>query len=342
MFQIGELKLENRLILAPMAGITNLPFRRIAKKMGVSLVTSEMVSAVGLARGSGKTFNYLRSVSEERPLAVQIFGADPGIMAEAASIVVSAGADVVDINMGCPARKVVRTGGGGSLLKVPHGVAEMVRAVREACPVPLTVKMRSGWSVNHPQAYDIAPLIEEAGADAITVHPRYVTQGFSGTADWNVISRVKTLVRIPVIGNGDITTPQMALQMREETQCDAVMVGRGAVGNPWLLKQILELQEGRPLSQPGIAERQAVILEHFHLLKTMIGEQRASKAMRGLLLKYTKGLPHSSRFRGAFTGVKDLRSIMDAMDDYFAALEDSACRRIATQPAHSPMGTTAS
>jgi tRNA-dihydrouridine synthase B len=329
---IGTLNLKNRVILAPMAGITNLPFRLIAKDMGVSLVTTEMVSAVGLVRGGQKTFNYLKSAPDEKPLAVQIFGPDPGTMAGAAEIVLKAGADVVDINMGCPARKVVRTGGGGALLKAPERAQEIVRAVRGVCPVPLTVKIRAGWSAVHPEACDIAPLLEEAGADAITVHPRYVTQGFSGSADWTIIAKVKTRVRIPIIGNGDITTPQKAIQMLDKTRCDAVMVGRGAIGNPWLLEQILALQEGRRLSQPGIQERKAVIIRHFELLKTAMGETGASRVMRGLLLKYTKGLPHSSRFRGTFTGVKDLRSIMHAMDDYFSTLNALSSEDPATPP----------
>lgn len=340
MFHIGDLILDNRLVLAPMAGITNLPCRLIAKRMGVGLVTTEMVSAAGLVQGGSKTYNYLKTTAEEKPLSVQIFGYDPHTMAEAAKIVLGAGADVVDINMGCPARKVIRTGGGGALLKHPERAAEIIHAVRRVCPTPLTVKMRSGWSPDAPPACDIADMLAQAGADAITMHPRYVTQGFAGSADWIIISAIKTRLRIPVIGNGDITSPEMALEMRKETGCDAVMVGRGAVGNPWLLRQILDLEAGVPPIFPGLADRRAVIMSHFQLLKDLMGEARASRAMRGLLLKYTRGLPHSSRFRGAFTGVKDLNTIMSAMDDYFTAIEGSAPTSLAGPHAYGKTGTT--
>ncbi|MFO7984489.1 MAG: tRNA dihydrouridine synthase DusB [Desulfatiglandaceae bacterium] len=338
MLQIGNLILNNRLILAPMAGITNVPFRLIAKKMGVALVTTEMVSAAGLVRGGGRTFNYLKTTPREKPLAVQIFGSDPLTMAEAAKIVVQAGADMVDINMGCPARKVVRTGGGGALLQTPDLAAEMVYAVGRVCSVPLSVKMRAGWSPDSPTAPDIAALLEQAGAHAVTVHPRYVTQGFTGSADWTIISAVKERLHIPVIGNGDITTPQMALTMQKETRCDGVMVGRGAIGNPWLLRQILDLEAGHPFRQPTLAERRAIILAHFELLTDLMGEARASRAMRGHLLKYTRGLPYSSRFRGTFTGIKDLRTIIKAMDNYFSTLNRSTLPLSITHPTRKQQG----
>lgn len=340
MLQIKDLRLQNRLVLAPMAGITNLPFRLIAKQMGVALVTTEMVSATGLVRGGEKTRRYLKSTPQEKPLAVQIFGPDPATMAEAAKLIVEAGADMVDINMGCPARKVIRTGGGGALLKTPDLAAEIVHAVAKVCPVPLSVKMRAGWSPNTPMAPDIAALLEQAGAHVITVHPRYVTQGFAGSADWGIIKGVKERLHIPVIGNGDITTPHMALFMLRQTGCDGVMVGRGAIGNPWLLRQILDLEAGRPVRRPSLGERRAVILAHFQSLKDQIGEDRASRAMRGLLLKYTKGLPHSSRFRGTFTGVRDLSTIMEAMDRYFAVLNGPAPSFSPLHPPQAKTGTT--
>ena len=320
MLEIGTLSLKNRLIMAPMAGITNPPFRLIAKRLGAGLVVTEMVSAVGLSRGHEKTFRYLEGSPEEKPLSVQIFGADPQIMATAAEIAIEKGADLVDINMGCPARKVVKNGAGGVLLRNPAAVRDMVTAVRKVCTVPLTVKIRAGWSPPEANFLEIAGIIEDCGADAVTVHPRFVKQGFSGQADWSIIREVKKNLGIPVIGNGDVFKPELALKMREETGCDGVMIGRGAMGNPWIFRQILDLEQGLEAHPPDLSERRAVITTHFELLSRIIGENRASKLMRGLLLGYTKGLPHSSRFRGSFTGIKDFRTMVEALDQYFATL----------------------
>jgi len=320
MLKIGTLKLKNRLIMAPMSGITNLPFRLIVKRLGAGLVTTEMISAMGLIRNHEKTFRYLQSSQEERPLSVQIFGYDPHVMAEATEMVVDASADIVDVNMGCPARKIVKTGAGGALLRSPDKVRDIVSAVRKVCSVPLTVKIRAGWSPGMPGVCETAKIIEECGADAITIHPRFVTQGFSGKADWKIIREVKTELKIPVIGNGDVSDPSLALDMIRETGCDGVMIGRGAIGNPWLFKQILDLGNGLKPSLPGLSDRRAIIIEHFKFLSDLLGEKRASKIMRGLLLRYTKGLPHSSRFRGSFTGVNDFNTMISAMDNYFETL----------------------
>ena len=302
MLKIGNILLKNRLIMAPMAGITNPPFRLIAKRLGAGLVVTEMVSAVGLSRGHEKTFRYLDGSSEEKPLSVQIFGADPQIMAMAAEIAVEKGADMVDINMGCPARKVVKNGSGGALLRNPAAVRDMVTAVRKACTVPLTVKIRGGWSEHEANFIEIAGIVEDCGADAITVHPRFVSQGFSGQADWRIIREVKKSLTIPVIGNGDVFKPELALQMREETGCDGVMIGRGAMGNPWIFKQILDLERGlEARASARFTRKKECHRDTFCvLLSSIIGENRASKLMRGLLLGYTKGTapqqPFSRRF----------------------------------------------
>ena len=320
MLKIGTLTLKNRLIMAPMAGITNPPFRRIVRRLGAGLVVTEMVSAVGLSRNHKKTVRYLKSDPEEKPLSVQIFGADPQIMAMAAEIAIEKGADMVDINMGCPARKVIKNGSGGALLRSPRAVHQMVTAVRKACTVPLTVKIRAGWSAEEANFLEIAHIIADCGADAVTVHPRFVKQGFSGQADWGIIRKVKEKLNIPVIGNGDVFKPELALQMRKETGCDGVMIGRGALGNPWIFRHILDLEKSLEVRPPELSERKEVILSHFTHLSQIIGEDRASKLMRGQLLWYTKGLPHSSRFRGAFTGIKDVHGMMAALDQYFEAL----------------------
>ncbi len=322
MLHIGSLKLKNSLIMAPLAGITNLPFRLMVKKMGAGLVTTEMVSAMGLAGSKKKTFRYLQPDTEERPLSVQIFGCDQEVMARAAEIVVEAGADIVDINMGCPAKKVLKTGSGGALLCSPEKTKQIVSAVRRAINVPLTVKTRAGWTADKPVAVETARLLEGCGADAVTIHPRFVKQGFSGNADWNIIAEVKQQVKIPVIGNGDVFKPSLALDMKTKTGCDGVMIGRGAIGNPWIFRQILELEKGLEPPEPELSERRDLIMEHFGHLSLIIGEKRAAKMMRGLLLWYTKGLPHSSRFRGTMTSVKDFDTLVSALDQYFSFLED--------------------
>jgi len=318
--KIGHLKLTNRLVMAPMAGITNLPFRLMAKKMGAGLVSTEMVSAMGLCLRQKGTLRYLRSHGAEGPLSVQIFGSDAHSMASAAVIAVDHGASIVDINMGCPARKVVKSGAGGALLRNPGKVREIVRAVRDACPVPVTVKMRAGWSPGEPVALDLARLVEDCGADAITLHPRYVTQSFSGNADWGLIEEVKARVGVPVIGNGDVCEPAMALEMRERTGCDGVMIGRGAVGNPWIFKHILEMERGRPIRPPSLEELRTVIMEHFHLLCTFMGEGKASLLMRGLLLRYTRGLPHSNAYREEISRVRNLETLVASLDAYIFSL----------------------
>ncbi len=323
MLQIGTLTLENHLIMAPMAGISTLPFRVMVKRLGAGMVTTEMVSAAGLTLGKEKTLRYLRTHPSERPLAVQIFGSKPDIMARAAQIAVEAGAALVDVNMGCPVKKVTKTGAGAALLRQPRRVEEIVTRVRLACRVPLTVKIRTGWSPAEPVALDLAHIIEDCGADAITVHARFASQGFSGNADWNLIGEVKARLKIPVIGNGDIMKAPLALSMKEQTGCDGVMIGRGAVGNPWIFKQILCLARGLPQPEPGLSERKALIMEHFRMLSETMGEVHAARAMRGLLLRYTKGLPHSSRFRGKITQIADLESLANVLDNYFSLLEET-------------------
>ena len=308
--------------MAPMAGITTLPFRLIVKKLGAGLVTTEMISAMGLTLGRKKTFEYLKSHPDERPLAVQIFGARPETMAEAAGIAADAGANIVDINLGCPVRKVLKTGSGGALLREPHRVKDIVTAVRRACPVPLTVKIRAGWSAHQPFSCEIARILEDCGADAVTVHARFVTQGFSGPSDWTIIAKVKEELKIPVIGNGDVLKPSLALEMKTRTGCDGVMIGRGAIGNPWIFRQIMDLENGLAIRRPELNERKALIMEHFRHLSLSMGNSRAAKAMRGLLLWYTRGLPYSSSFRGAITRIKDFDTLIAVLDDYLSSLKE--------------------
>jgi tRNA-dihydrouridine synthase B len=322
MLTIGALNLKNWLVMAPMAGITNLPFRLLVKRLGAGLVTTEMISAMGLTRRDRKTFDYLKSHPDERPLSAQIFGSNPAVMSAAAEIAVEAGADMIDINMGCPAKKVTKTGAGGALMRCPEKVKEIVTAVRSASSVPLTVKMRAGWSPKEMVACHIARMAEDCGADAVSVHPRFVSQGFSGQADWEIIGKVKESVKIPVIGSGDVFEPRSALEMRRRTACDGVMVGRAAVGNPWIFEQILELEGGMALREPTPSDRRALIIEHFRLLCDSMGENRAARIMRGLLLRYTKGLPYSTLFRREITRIHDYKTLLSVVGTYFSSAEE--------------------
>ena len=310
--------------MAPMAGITNMPFRVIVRGMGAGLVFTEMVSAMGLTMKAKKTLQYLKSVPAEKPLGVQIFGSEPDVMARAADMVIEAGADMVDLNMGCPVKKVVKTGAGASLLKDPGRVRQVVSSVRKTCHVPLTVKIRAGWSPEKPVACGIARVIEDCGADAIIVHPRFANQGYSGKADWSLIGEVKERVKILVIGNGDIMKPSDALNMMRLTGCDGVMIGRAAVRKPWIFRQILQLEKGLPVQEPDLSERRSIIMKHYDLLQDSMNEYRAALCMRGLLIHYTKGLPGSGRFREGFSRIKDLESLVSVMDKYFTDLEDRA------------------
>jgi nifR3 family TIM-barrel protein len=224
--------------------------------------------------------------------------------------------------MGCPVRKVAKTGAGAALLDHPERVAEIVTAVRLASSVPVTAKIRAGWCPDRPTGVEIAEVIEACGADAVTVHPRFATQRYTGRADWRLIRAVKAAVRIPVVGNGDVFQPADALRMRAETGCDGVMIGRAAVGNPWIFRQVLDLEAGREPQEPTLAERRSHILEHYRLLAKTVGEHRAPYMMRGLLLAYTKGLPYSSRFRDRITRIRDFDTLTALMDEYFRVLEE--------------------
>jgi tRNA-dihydrouridine synthase B len=322
MLKIGSLQLANWLIMAPMAGITNLPLRRTVKRMGAALVTTEMVSAKGLVLQQERTLKYLQSEAAEKPLSVQLFGSDPQVMRDGAQIAISSGADLIDINAGCPVRKVVKTGAGAALLRDPRTLKHILTAVRDVCTVPLTVKIRSGWHPRCPDILPVARLIEECGVDAVTMHPRFASQGYSGHADWRIIANLKKSLHIPVIGNGDVFRPADAFLLREQTRCDGVMIGRAAIGNPWIFKHILLMEKGMNPSPPTMEERRELIAEHFSALSDQMGEKRAARSMRGLLLWYTKGLPNSSAFRGQITAIKDMASLVSAMDTYFSSLEN--------------------
>jgi len=295
--KIGKLILDNPVILAPLAGITNLPFRMIAKDAGCGLVCSEMISANGLVYKSIKTEKMLESHLREKPLSIQIFGSDPLIMAEAAKIVENQGADILDINFGCSVKKVVKTGAGVALMRTLEKAEKLLKAVRKTVKIPLTIKIRTGWDKSGSQAIKISEIAQACGIDAIVVHPRTASQGFRGMADWSIISAVKKKVSIPVIGNGDIVNPEDAIRMLDETGCDAVMIGRAAIGNPSIFSDVLALLRGEEVPQRDLSYRFDIMIKYLKDSVEYLGEKQACFMMRSRLGWFVKGMRFSSSFR---------------------------------------------
>jgi len=317
--------LHNNALLAPLAGISDLPFRLVARSFGCSFAFTEMISANGLVRNSDKTLDYLRTCAEDRPLGVQIFGDEPDVMAEAARIAADQGAALIDINMGCPVKKVIKTGAGAILMKDPDRAARIITAVKKAVTVPVTVKIRSGWNRSSINAAEIAGIAEGCGAAAIIIHARTYDQGFSGDADWRVIAQVKKAVGIPVIGNGDIRYPQDAIRMKKETFCDAVMVGRGSLGDPWIFKGISQLFAGEVEDYlPTLSQRYEMINKHWKMEAQFSGHKIADKSFRKHLLWYTKGLPGSSKFRQIVSSMPEKERMIDELDIFFQSLGEIA------------------
>ncbi len=321
MWNIGSLSLENRVIFAPLAGITNLPLRILAKEAGCGLVCSEMISANGLLHGSEKTFKLLDSSEEEKPLSVQIFGSSPEMMAEAAVICRDLGADILDINFGCSVKKVLKTGAGSALMKEPRLAEKLLKAVRKAIDIPLTIKIRTGWDFSGKDAVIISKIAESCGADAICVHPRTATQGFRGRADRNVIKMVKNSVSIPVIGNGDITSAGHAISMVRETGCDAVMVGRAAIGDPWIFSRILAAQKGETRPMPDLKMRREAMIRFLDRSIEYFGQTRACYMMRSRLAWFVKGLPRAKHFREYIKHVKSGDEAAEIIKQYFGSLK---------------------
>jgi nifR3 family TIM-barrel protein len=324
--KIGDVNIWPPVVLAPMAGITAHPFRVLAKRHGAGLVVTELISSHAIHYRNQKTFGMFDWTDEERPAFCQLFGGDPDTMAEAARVVVEHGCDGVDINMGCWVPKVAKTGAGAALLKDLCQAEKVVKAVVDAVPeVPVTVKVRSGWDPRDVTAVRFARAAEQAGVKAVTVHARFASQGFTGTADWNIIGEVKQAVsRIPVVGNGDIETPQDARRMLDQTGCDAVMVGRAAMGNPWLLgRMALFLETGALAAEPSADERVAVAREHARLQVAQMGESLACRELRGLLGHYFKGLPGAVRVRESLTRVTTLAEVEDGLDRALALFHEA-------------------
>lgn len=296
--EIGNVSLANNVVLAPMAGFTDTAYRIIAKRYNCGLLYSEMVSAKGLVMKDAGSLKFIEILSSEHPITIQIFGSDPCVMADAAKMVEDVGADIIDINMGCPTPKIVRSGDGAALMKEPKLAERIVRSVVKAVSIPVTVKMRKGWDEGFQTAVEIAKRIEDAGAKSVAVHGRTREQFYKGRADWSIIRDVVMAVSIPVIGNGDIASPLEAERMLQECACAGVMVGRAARGNPWLLKRIVHyLDTGVMLPLPSIEERISVALSHLDILVDLKGEYTGIREMRAHAANYVKGLPGASCIR---------------------------------------------
>ncbi len=323
--KIATLQLPNNLIMAPLAGITDLAFRTIVRRYGCGLCYSEMVSADGIVRGQRKTLDILVSNADDRPLIAQIFRSDPAVLAGAARIIEERTlADAVDINMGCPVKPVVRRGAGAALMKDPETVRRIVREARKAVRLPLTVKIRSGWSPKEKNALEIARIAEEEGADAIAVHPRTASQGFGGRSDWSVIAGVKRALAIPVIGNGDVEAPEDARAMIDQTGCDAVMIGRSAMGNPWIFRNALRLFAGEGIEHAPLEEKRRIIGEHLEMSVGLYGELTGVKCFRKHLFWYTRGLRGSATFRKETGTIKGKENVLAAVSTYFEMLAAGA------------------
>jgi len=324
-WKIGNVEIKNQVVLAPMAGISNTAYRQIIKEMGAGLIFAEMISDKALVYGSEKTFDLLKMSDMERPIAQQIFGSDVNSFVKAAKLVEDKmHPDIIDINMGCPVPKVaIKSQAGSALLKNPDKIKEIVSAVVKAVSVPVTVKIRSGWDANSVNAVEVAKVIEEAGASAITVHGRTRAQGYSGNADWNIIKQVKEMVSIPVIGNGDVTSAEKAKEMLDFTGCDAVMIGRGVLGNPWLINECVSyLESGIIPLKPSAREKIEMLKRHYQLLVDSTSEKQAILEIRTHALWYIKGMPKSAYIKNKICKTKNSEDLFKILNDYLGDLDD--------------------
>ena len=317
MLQIRNITIRPATFLSPMAGLTDSVFRRLIKRLGgCGLVMTEFTSAEGLTRNSFKSRRMLFYHEEERPVTAQLFGADPERLAEATRMVDDLGFDAIDLNLGCPAKKVVKGCGGSALLRETKLLEEILRTIRAAASIPFTIKIRAGWSETEIVALQIGKMAEDIGVEAITLHPRTRVQGFSGKANWGLIAQLKAHLKIPVIGNGDIVTPEDALRMRAETGCDGVMIGRGALSNPWIFRQIFEMENGLPLTQPSVSDKHQLIKAYFQLLfeEEIPG---ALGKMKQFASWFTHAIPFGASLRKSIYESTQESEVMERIEQFF-------------------------
>jgi tRNA-dihydrouridine synthase B len=325
--QIGPYKLKNNLVVAPMAGVTDRPFRMLCKKMGAGLAVSEMVTSNSLLYGSAKTLRRANHEGEVDPISVQIAGADPKMMAEAAKYNVDNGAQIIDINMGCPAKKICNVMAGSALLKDEPLVSQILKAVVGAVDVPVTLKIRTGWDKQNRNAIAVAKMAEDIGVQALAMHGRTRACLYNGDAEYDTIAAVKQAIKIPLIANGDITTPEKAKHVLDYTQADAVMIGRAAQGRPWIFREIEHyLETGTHMLPPTVSEIHAVMLEHLNDLYSFYGDLTGMRVARKHISWYTKGLVGSANFRHNMNQLQSIEEQLDAINGFFAALHQQGER----------------
>ncbi len=321
--QIGSYTLKNKLIVAPMAGVTDRPFRQLCKRMGAAMAVSEMVSSNSLLYGSEKTRRRASHEGEVKPVSVQIAGADPAMMAQAARHNADYGAEIIDINMGCPAKKICNVMAGSALLKDEELVGEILDAVVQAVDIPVTLKIRTGWDTQHKNAITVAKIAENAGIQALAIHGRTRACAYRGQAEYDTIAAVKAAINIPVIANGDINTPEKAKEVLEYTGADAVMIGRAAQGRPWIFREINHyLETGDFLPPPEVAEIQRVLIDHLQELYLFYGEYSGVRIARKHISWYTRGLAGSAVFRHAMNRLATIEEQLAATQQFFAELAD--------------------
>jgi tRNA-dihydrouridine synthase B len=319
--KIGKVEIEGKAALAPLAGVTDIPFRKMCKEQGAAVVFSEMVSSEGLVRGSEKTNRYLKFLEGERPIALQLFGSKPDVMGEASRIIEEHDPDFIDINFGCPVKKIVRNEAGSALLKNPPLMGKIVNAMVKSVSIPVTAKIRCGWDENSMPVSDIGKILEDNGVSAISIHARTRQMQFTGKAAWSEIRKLKEAVSVPVFGNGDVNTTEDAKRMIEETGCDMIMIGRGAMGNPWIFKHINHyLETGKKLPDPSVSEKISICLRQMKASLELYGSGYMANTMKKHIAWYLKGIPNGTLIKSKIFNEPDYAAMLDILENFLDSI----------------------